>query len=153
MLLSYYHTSDILSEHWGQGRRNHNHGKLEYPTNSVFLYYSLIYLWFKCNMQGLEHIFWTWSSEEFSKASWPQWLFAMKAAKLPTHCKATEDTEMDDLGSVIQVFYVTILVMKQRKRKITTTQYQHMTKLCTHILNEFIKKLDTCQRRFEKFIL
>lgn len=77
----------------------------------------------------------------------------MKAAKLPTHCKATKDTEMDDFGSVIQFFYVTILVIKQRTRKISTTQCQHMTKLCSHILNELVKKLDTCQRRFEMFIL
>lgn len=31
-------------------------------------------------------------------------LFAMKAEKLPTHHKATKDTEMDDFESLIQDF-------------------------------------------------
>lgn len=75
MLFSYYHTTGTLSEHWGHERRNHNHGKLEYPSSSVFLYYSPSHHWFKYNVQGLKHVFWTWSSEEFPKASWAQCSF------------------------------------------------------------------------------
>lgn len=59
--------------------------------------------------------------------------FAMKAAELPTHYKATNDTEMDDFVSVICFLYIIILVMKQSRRKIPTSQCQYMTKLCRHI--------------------
>jgi len=61
------------------------------------------------------------------------WLFAVKAAKLPTHCRATKDTEMDDFGSVMCFWYSIILAIKQRRRKRTTSQCQHTTKLCRHI--------------------
>lgn len=43
-------------------------------------------------------------------------------------------------------------MIKQRRRRKIMTQCQHMTKLCRQILEELIKKLDTCQRRFKKFI-
>lgn len=39
----------------------------------------------------------------------------MKAAKLPTYCKATKDKEMDDFGSVICFLYIIILVIEQEK--------------------------------------
>lgn len=42
------------------------------------------------------------------------WLFAMEAAKLPTHCKA-KDTEMDDFGSVIHFLYIIIVVIEQEE--------------------------------------
>jgi len=56
--------------------------------------------------------------------------FALKVATLPIYCKATEEVEINDLGSVVCFLDTIILVIEQNIREITTFQCQHMTKLC-----------------------
>lgn len=62
-----------------------------------------------------------------------KWLFAMKAAELPTHCKATNDREMDDfcISDMLFVYYYFSDEAEQEENHHLSCQY--MTKLCRHI--------------------
>lgn len=66
------------------------------------------------------------------------WLFAMKAVKLPTHCKATKDTEMDDFGSVTQFFlcyYFSDTAEEEENHNYSLPTYDHIRQVHSKWIN------------------